>query len=127
MNEKLFLALVVGAGLGAVGTSEATQSAAAWAFGAYPSHVTEESYYLSVGATAGGNDARERLREEVRNTVVVPGHYGSVVAVTPAPGGAIVWYRNASGVVRNVVLQQPEDVLFRLEPRAVDRLEVKVR
>ena len=55
--KKTGLALVVGTLLGALSMTEAAQSAVAQAFGAFPSHQTEEIYDLSVGATAAGNNA----------------------------------------------------------------------
>ena len=125
--KRTMLALAVGACLGAVGLSDAGQSAVARAFGAFSSHVTEETYYISVGTTAGGNDARDRRQQEYRNTVVVPDHYGDVVAVTPAQGSVIVWYQSGEGVVRNVILYDPETLLYSLEPRPATRREVRLR
>jgi hypothetical protein len=107
--------------------SDAGQSAMARAFGAFPSHMTEETYYISVGTTVAGNEARDKREQELRSTVVVPDHYGDVVAVTPAQGAVIVWYQDVEGVVRNVILYTPEALLYRLEPRPATRREVRLR
>ena len=121
------LILIVGACLGAIGMSGAGQPEVAQAFGAFPSHGTEESYYISVGATPAGNEPRDQLKEEFRRTVVVPDHYGDVVAVTPAASAAIVWYQDTGGVVRNVILYEPEALLYSLEQRTTTRREVRLR
>ena len=124
--QKLVPTLILGATLGALGTTQAGPLARAQAFGAYPSHVTEDSYQISVGATAGGNHNRDKRQTELRETVVVPEHYGGVVAVTPAQGAAVVWYQNEQGVLRNVILTQPEASLYRLEPHSTDSREVRL-
>jgi hypothetical protein len=124
--QKLVPTLILGATAGALGSSHAGPAARAQAFGAYPSHVTEDSYQISIGVTAGGNHNRDRRQTELRETVVVPEHYGTVVAVTPAQGAAVVWYQDEHNVLRNVILTEPESRLYRLEPHGTDSREVRL-
>ena len=124
--KKTGLALVVGTLLGALSMTDAAQAAVAQVFGAFPSHQTEEIYDLSVGATAAGNNVRSQRQREWRSTVVVPSHYGEVVAVTPAGEDVVVWYQGGDGVLRNVVLAEPDAVLYRLENREATRLQVRL-
>jgi len=123
--KKTGSALFVGVLLGALSMTEAAQSAAARVFGAFPSHRTEEIYDISVGATVGGKNKRIQRQSVWRSTVVVPSHYGEVVAVTPAGEEVVVWYQGENGVLRNVVLAEPYAVLYRLENRKATRRQLR--
>jgi hypothetical protein len=83
--------------------------------GAFLSHLTEERTDISVGVTRGGDYTQVRRRVEIRESVVVPEHYGVLVAVVPSGPTTVFWFRGGDNVLRNVVLRDADTRLYRLE------------
>ena len=114
MKKTVFL-LVLGALAGALALPVVAQSARS-VFGAYLSHVSEERTDISVGVTRSGESLTPTRLVEFRDTVVVPAHFGTLVAVTAQGEAAVLWYRSDDGAVRNVILSDGMTRTYRVEP-----------
>ncbi|MFN0057686.1 MAG: hypothetical protein ACKVX7_04445 [Planctomycetota bacterium] len=120
--RRTLLLLVVGGALGAFLTSAKAQVVIRSILGVAYSHGVMERYEMSIGVDGLGRAVKERTREEIREHINIPSHYGRVISVTQNGDAAIVWFEG-QGVIRNAVLSEVDTRLYRLELSPTSRYE----
>ena len=116
--------LTLGLFVGFVAASAAAQDAGRNFVGGIFSHVGHEEFEMSVGVNSSYRPMRAKTIRQSREQVNVPSHYGNLAAVTGDAEVALLWYRDDSGVIRNVVVDRPAAVAYRFKSIAIDQLEV---
>lgn len=120
------VALTCALAMGAFAAGAFAEDAAGW-FGAAKSHKSIERFDMSVGVTASQAARRAVQFEEVREVYAVPSHYGTLVSVNGDQKTAVLWYRDGSGTLRNVTLDDVGDRMYEVRQNETSRLEVDVR
>jgi hypothetical protein len=110
----------------ALAVGAVAEDAAHW-IGAAPSHRSVERYDMSLGVTAAQQPRRPGRIEENREVLAVPGHYGALVGVTGDPQTAVLWYRDADGSLRNVVVRDAATRTVKLVCAPTSRYEADAR
>lgn len=98
--------------------------------GAVFSHHSFEHYDMPVGVTAGQQARRAVRFDEDREVVVVPEHYGTLAGMTSGDDTAastVLWFRDAAGALRNVVVPGPAQHSYKIQTAATSRYEAEIR
>jgi len=95
--------------------------------GAIPSHRSVEKYDMSVGVSPAQTPRRAERLEEDREVMNVPAHYGQFVGMTGDSAATVLWYRDAEGSLRNVVVREPAAKALKLVCVPTQRLETELR
>lgn len=120
--------LLAGAALAAAGFAAGAAAQEVTRFiGATPSHHSDERYDMSVGVTAGQQPRRPVGYREDREVFVVPSHYGDLVGMTGDSKETVLWFKDGSGSLRNVVVHDTATRFLKLQASASSRYEVDVR
>lgn len=93
----------------------------------FPSHTTEQRWEMSVGVTSTGRPRTPQRVAESRAHLLVPSHYGDLFQVTTSGNDAILWYRDASGAVRNAIADGASIRGVQIERSETSRFELKER
>ncbi len=126
MTPKLIAIAALALAAGALFTLARAQDQGAPPAGAYYSHLTEERTDIAVGVTRAGDYVSEKRRVEVRESVIVPAHFGSLVGITQAGARTVLWFQGEGGAIRNVSVADADSRLYRIEPNG-SRLVEEIR
>lgn len=97
------------------------------ALGVVPGPRVDEEFRIMTGVDAEGRPSDERRIRQSRHVVKVPTYFGEFVTITASGSDSIAWYRDAGGVLRNVVVSRAGSQLYRVERSAVSGLETDYR
>jgi len=127
--KRSFVVTLIALGAAAFGGGALAADAGAW-IGATRSHRSFEHYDMSVGVTAGQQARRATRIDEDREVVLVPAHYGTLAGMTPGDdttGSTVLWFRDADGAIRNVVVPGPAQQPYKIQMGPTSRYEAEIR
>jgi len=102
------------------------QDAARW-LGAAPSHMSVETYEMTMGVSPGQTPRRPRRFAEDREVLHLPSHYGSFAGVTADGSATVFWFRDEGGALRNAVVHDAASRHLRIEYAPTIGYEVEAR
>lgn len=126
MKRKILVGILAGLGLGlCVGQTGAFQRAQEM-FGVFYSYLSFEEYKISIGIDGFGRPRKPRPAEEIRENLIYPEFYGTVISITEYSGKTVLWMRDEKGNVRNAFVDDADKRLYRISPAEVTDYENKV-
>src|SRR5262245_31037792 len=86
--------------------------------GALPVGKAQELFLMSGGFTALGKLGDPQRFLDSREHRFIPRHFGNLVGVTGHGDGAVLWFSDGAGTIRNVPVPYATARLYYLEPQA---------
>ena len=86
--------------------------------GALPVGRIQEIFGMAGGFTSLGRLGDPQRFSDSREHRFIPRHYGNLVGVTGHGDGAVLWFSDAAGVIRNVPVPYATARLFHLEQQS---------
>ena len=94
--------------------------------GLWESEVIEESYDISIGLDALGKPRPARGQGEMRTQLLLPQHYGNLVAITGNGTAAVMWYQDGAGTIRNSIIPDASKHAVRVQLQNTNKLKEQV-
>jgi hypothetical protein len=113
---KTILVLSLGLLIGGFVVGAAAKEEVWETLGAFLSHRTEQRVDISVGVTRSGEPRRANRLLQMRDSILVPQHFGSVVTIYHVEERTVIWFKDGKGVLRNVVIPRADNKIFSIEP-----------
>lgn len=123
MKQILFSIFAVTAVFAALAASPQAQRVD---IGALYSHRAELRYDLPIEVDPNGKPRGPKEFIEARSHLAVPDFYGHFVGVTQEGAKAILWYADAGGTIRNVVIDGAGSVPLAIEQRETSHVTMRV-
>ncbi|MFN0241619.1 MAG: hypothetical protein ACKVWV_01890 [Planctomycetota bacterium] len=118
--KSIVIALIAGSAIG-----YAAQPVVSAAFGLVYSYAGEVRYELPIDVDTAGIPKGSEQLTETRRVFAVPNFYGDLAGVTQQDERSILWYVDAGGTVRNVMIENAGGASYAIEKRAASRVSVK--
>jgi hypothetical protein len=111
--KKSALLVLVAVAAASFAAGAFAQDAARW-IGAAPSHVSVETFEMTIGVSPGQTPRRPERFAEDREVLHLPSHYGSFVGITGNGAATVFWFRDEEGALRNAVVHDAESRLLKM-------------